>query len=77
MIGHRIPGQISDVSPDNGRGLSPRTDRKDLVSIPFWTNKSAKKQLKILAAEEECTQQTLLAQALNLLFLSKGLEPLA
>jgi hypothetical protein len=45
--------------------------------MPFWTTATAKKQLRLLAAEEETTQQALLTEALNTLFRARGKPPVA
>jgi hypothetical protein len=45
--------------------------------MPFWTTRTAKRQLRMLAAEEETTQQALMAEALNDLFKSRGKPPVA
>jgi hypothetical protein len=58
---------------DKNETSSGRSDRQERVSIPFWTTKAAKKKLKILAVEEECTQQALLQEALDLLFQSRDI----
>jgi hypothetical protein len=57
--------------------LSLLTDRENRVLMPFWTSAQARKQLKYLAIEEESTQQRLLSEALNMLFLSRGKTPMA
>ena len=54
-----------------------RPDRAGRVAMPFWTTATAKKQLRLLAAEEETTQQALLTEALNALFKSRGKPPIA
>jgi antitoxin-like ribbon-helix-helix protein len=54
-----------------------RPDRTGRVSMPFWTTATAKKQLRLLAAEEETTQQALLTEALNTLFRARGKPPVA
>jgi len=54
-----------------------RPDRAGRVAMPFWTTATAKKQLRLLAAEEETTQQALLTEALNALFKSRGKPPVA
>jgi hypothetical protein len=54
-----------------------RNDRRNRVLLPFWTIVSARKQLKYLALEEDRTQQNLLEEALNMLFLSRGRPPIA
>jgi hypothetical protein len=42
------------------------------VPIPFWTTALARRQLRMLAAEEDTTQQKLIAEALNMLFDRRG-----
>lgn len=54
-----------------------RPDRTGRVTMPFWTTATAKKQLRLLAAEEETTQQALLTEALNALFRNRGKPPVA
>ena len=54
-----------------------RPDRTGRVSMPFWTTATAKKQLRLLAAEEDTTQQALLTEALNALFRARGKPPVA
>jgi hypothetical protein len=49
-----------------------RTDRKDKVFIGGYFNKGAAIQLKIIGAEESRTNQELLEEALDLLFIKKG-----
>jgi hypothetical protein len=51
--------------------------RAGRLAMPFWTTATAKKQLRLLAAEEETTQQALLTKALNALFRSRGKPPVA
>lgn len=54
-----------------------RPDREGRVPLPFWTTAPAKKQLRLLAAEEDTSQQSLMAEALNLLFKNRGKPPIA
>lgn len=54
-----------------------RPDREGRVPLPFWTTAAAKKQLRLLAAEEDTTQQNLMAEALNLLFKNRGKPPIS
>ena len=53
-----------------GRARKPRTGETVLVGGHFPP--SVLKQLKLIAVEEETTNQALLAEALNLLFVKKG-----
>jgi hypothetical protein len=50
----------------------PKGLGQDRVLLLFWTSAEARRQLKYIAIEEELTQQKLLAEALNLLFRSRG-----
>jgi hypothetical protein len=54
-----------------------RPDRQGKVALPFWTTAAAKKQLRMLAAAEDTTQQHLMAEALNLLFKDRGKPPIS
>lgn len=54
-----------------------RPDRDGRVALPFWTTAPAKKQLRMLAAEADTTQQELMTEALNLLFARHGKPPIA
>jgi hypothetical protein len=54
-----------------------RPDREGRVPMPFWTVAAAKRQLRMLAAENDTTQQDLMAEALNLLFQRHGKPPIA
>ena len=54
-----------------------RADRIGRVALPFWVTASAKKQLRMLAAENDTTQQKLMTQALNLLFKKYGRSAIA
>jgi hypothetical protein len=51
--------------------------RKTRQSMTVWQEAAAIKQLKLLAAEEDKTQQELVAEALNLLFANRGKQPIA
>jgi hypothetical protein len=62
---------MSHVDKAKRRG---RVSRANLVPLPFWTSTAARRQLRILAAEEDTTQQKLIAEALNLLFDSRNRE---
>jgi hypothetical protein len=57
--------------------LGRRHDRQSRVLLPFWTSGLSRKQLKHLAVEEDSTQQSLLTEALNMLFRSRGKPPIA
>jgi hypothetical protein len=71
------PATSAPASSALKAGSVNRPDREGRVALPFWTTATAKKQLRILAAEEETTQQDLMAEALNLLFKSRGKPPIS
>jgi hypothetical protein len=54
-----------------------RPDREGRTAMPFWVPITARKQLRILAAELDTTQQELMTQALNMLFQKHGKPPIA
>ncbi len=54
-----------------------RPDRTGRAPLPFWTTAAAKKQLRMMAAENDTTQQELMTNALNLLFQKHGKPPIA
>lgn len=54
-----------------------RPDRVGRRATLFQVPESAKKQLAILAIEEDKTQQVLLSEALNDLFTKYGKQPIA
>jgi hypothetical protein len=56
---------------------APRPDRAGRLPMPFWTTAAAKRQLRMMAAEADTTQQDLMTQALNDLFRKHGKPPIA
>jgi len=54
-----------------------RPDRAGRAPLPFWATVAAKKQLRILAAEIDKTQQDLMTEALNMLFQKYNRPPIA
>ncbi len=54
-----------------------RPDRIGRVPLPFWATAPAKSQLRMLAAENDTTQQELMTQALNMLFEKYSRPPIA
>jgi hypothetical protein len=54
-----------------------RPDREGRKPMPFWTTEAAKKQLRIMAAEMDTSQQDLMTEALNLLFQKHAKPPIA
>lgn len=54
-----------------------RPDRAGRTAMPFWVPVAARKQLRLLAAEMDTTQQELLTTALNDFFMKHGKPPIA
>jgi hypothetical protein len=54
-----------------------RPDREGRKPMPFWTTEAAKKQLRMMAAEMDTSQQELMTEALNMLFQKHGKPPIA
>jgi hypothetical protein len=54
-----------------------RTDRAGRTAMPFWVPIAARKQLKVMAAEMDTTQQELMTLALNDFFRKHGKPPIA
>ena len=69
------PAPTRRTQPEAASGKRP--DREGRVPMPFWTTAPAKKQLRLLAAEADTTQQELMSEALNLLFKNRGKPPIA
>ncbi len=56
---------------------SARPDREGRKPMPFWTTEAAKKQLRMMAAEMDTSQQDLMTEALNMLFQKHAKPPIA
>ena len=54
-----------------------RPERAGQASMPFWVPIAAKRQLRVMAAESDTTQQALMRDALNMLFTKHGKPPIA
>lgn len=67
----------SAPKPSEPTKASTRPDREGRKPLPFWTTEAAKKQLRMMAAEMDTTQQDLMTDALNMLFQSHGKPPIA
>jgi hypothetical protein len=52
-------GIFADPLPEPSTEGSNRPDREGRVPMPFWTGLAAKRQLRMLAAEKDTTQQAL------------------
>lgn len=57
--------------------LASRPDREGKTPLPFWVPVSARKQLRILAAELDTTMQACMIEALNDFFGKHGKPPIA
>ncbi|MBV5346369.1 MAG: hypothetical protein JZU63_13080 [Rhodoferax sp.] len=58
-------------------GHVDRPERAGQTPMPFWVPIAAKRQLRIMAAEGDTTQQALMREALNMLFTKHGKPPIA
>lgn len=54
-----------------------RPDRLGRTMLPFWVPQAARKQLRMMAAEVDRTQQDFMIEALNDLFKKYGKPPIA
>lgn len=76
---------VTPATADKGKGSAPapkvaekrpkaptKPSRKDTVLIAGHFPPTVAKQLRLLAVEEDTTNQALLEEALNLLFLKRG-----
>ncbi len=72
---------LADVAPIGGVAPKPevpkKVPREDQAPIVTWHAKPVRSALKQLAAEQNTTVQKLMAEAINMLFLSKGKGPIA
>jgi hypothetical protein len=57
--------------------LGDRPDREGKTPLPFWVPVSARKQLRILAAELDTTMQACMTEALNDFFSKHDKPPIA
>ena len=76
----KLTGVFSEALPpkvEAAAAPSLRPDRQGKAAVPFWTTKTAKKQLRLLAADLETSQQALLTEALNDLFRKNHKPPIA
>ena len=51
--------------------------RRGKRRVELWLSPDAKKQVKHIAVDEEKSQEQLMAEALNMLFKSRGVPPIA
>ncbi|HZC00584.1 MAG TPA: ribbon-helix-helix domain-containing protein [Gammaproteobacteria bacterium] len=68
----KAPSTVQPIST-----TEKRPDRVGRTAIPFWVPVAARKQLRLLAAEMDTTQQELLTIALNDFFTKHGKPPIA
>lgn len=52
-------------------------DRSNQSAIVTWHSKEVRRQLSIIATEHDTTNQKLIAEALNWLFMKYGKQPIA
>lgn len=65
------------VQPQSAAMAKKRTDRAGRTAMPFWVPVAARKQLRVMAAEMDTTQQELMTMALNDFFTKNGKPPIA
>jgi hypothetical protein len=68
----KAPSTVQPIST-----TEKRPDRAGRTAVPFWVPIAARKQLRLLAAEMDTTQQELLTIALNDFFIKHGKPPIA
>jgi len=66
-----------DVAKTSKTPLAGRPDREGKTPLPFWVPVSARKQLRILAAELDTTMQACMIEALNDFFSKHDKPPIA
>lgn len=75
-IFNSTPAPMAVVTQERGTGKG-RPDREGRVMMPFWVPKTARTQLRVMAAHMDTTQQDLMAKALNEFFQKHGKPPIA
>jgi hypothetical protein len=73
-IGRAPPALSAQATPAGQGRPASRVGRK---GVAFWVDPDAGRQLRILAAEEDRTVQSLMEEALDLLFQNRGRYRLA
>ncbi len=78
----KLSSIFDDTKPNATATESPtgrvdRPERAGQTAMPFWVPIAAKRQLRVMAAEGDTTQQALMREALNLLFTKRGKPPIA
>jgi hypothetical protein len=68
---------LSETGGIRTRGKGVSKTRTGKLAILTWQEPAVRKQFQLLAVEQEKTQQALLAEALNLLFLQYGKPQIA
>ncbi len=72
------PAVTADVPPPEARPQADRASgRAGKKGIAFWVDPAASKQLAMIGVEEDRTVQSLMEEALDLLFQSRGKHRLA
>lgn len=78
MRGDTAPSKATAPAQDEvGPDPAKSGGRSGKVSIGFWTAKEARKQLHMLALQEDTTAEKLMNEALNLLFRNRDLPRVA
>lgn len=68
---------VEKAPAENIAKKEKRADRAGRNLMPFWVASAARKQLKVMAAEMDTTQQELMRIALNDFFKKHGKPPIA
>jgi hypothetical protein len=71
-------GVFKNTAPPQSVAVAEkRADRAGRTAMPFWVPVAARKQLRVMAAEMDTTQQELMTMALNDFFKKNGKPPIA
>ena len=75
----KLSSVFSDPKPEakEAEQSTERPERAGQASMPFWVPIAAKRQLRVMAAENDTTQQAMMRDALNMLFTKYGKPPIA
>jgi hypothetical protein len=76
-IGQATPAPSAPPAKTAPAGQGRAASRVGRKGVAFWVEPAAGRQLRILAAEEDRTTQSLMEEALDLLFQSRGRYRLA
>lgn len=70
------PGAVPHAEAEASKPGKPRS-RQDKRQVAFFVDAATKRQLARLVLEEESSVQSLMAEAVNLLFQSRGMARIA